>query len=268
MIRVSQLTKQYGEATALGGVTFEIPPGQVCGYLGPNGAGKSTTVKILTGTLTPSSGQAMVAGFDVCGQPLEVKKRIGYVPETGSIYQTLSVNEYLALVGALHHMDPAEIDRKGRTMLELFGIAQAANQRIDTLSKGMRQKVVIISAVLHDPEVLLFDEPLSGLDANAARTVRDLVRGLADQGKTILYCSHVLDVVERLCERVIILHKGQIVADGAPRDLMAANRRESLDHVFRELTAEADDAKIAAALVDAVRTERPDARRGVSNTQG
>jgi ABC-2 type transport system ATP-binding protein len=187
---------------------------------------------------------------------LEVKRRIGYVPETGAIYQTLSVHEYLALVGALHHLPPAEIDRKCRKMLDLFGIGQTSNQRIDTLSKGMRQKVVIISALLHDPEVLLFDEPLSGLDANAARTIRDLVRGLADQGKTILYCSHVLDVVERLCERVIILHQGQKVADGSPSELMAANQRGSLDHVFRELTASSEQEEVAAALLEAVQREK------------
>ncbi|MFN0055640.1 MAG: ABC transporter ATP-binding protein [Planctomycetales bacterium] len=253
MIRACQLGKRYGDKLALEGVSFEIAAGEVCGYLGPNGAGKSTTVKILTGTLAPTSGQASIGGFDVVTQPLEVKRRIGYVPETGAVYQTLSVEEYLALVGALHHLGPAEIADRGNRMLSLFGIAAAAQQRIDTLSKGMRQKVVIISALLHDPDVLLFDEPLSGLDANAALTIKDLVRGLADQGKAILYCSHVLDVVERLCDRVIILHEGRIVADGAPLDLMAGSQRQSLEHVFRELTSNQDQQQVGAALLDAVR---------------
>jgi ABC-2 type transport system ATP-binding protein len=255
MIRVEKLTKVYGDQTALDAVSFEIPAGQICGYLGPNGAGKSTTVRMLTGVMRPTSGKATVAGFDVLEQPLEVKKRIGYVPETGAIYQTLSVNEYLALVGALHHMEPAEIDERGRKMLQLFAIADSANKRIDTLSKGMRQKVVISAALLHDPDVLLFDEPLSGLDANAARTIKDLVRGLADRGKTVLYCSHMLDIVERLCDRVIILDKGQMVADGSPRELMSSTHRETLETVFRSLTSHEDQAEIAEALVNAVSTK-------------
>jgi ABC-2 type transport system ATP-binding protein len=253
MIRAEQLTKTYGEKSALAGVSFEIPAGQVCGYLGPNGAGKSTTVRMLTGTLSPTSGRVFVAGMDVAAQPLEVKRRIGYVPETGAIYQTLSVEEYLALVGALHHLEAGEVDDRGRRMLDLFGIGDTRHQRIDTLSKGTRQKVVITAALLHDPEVLLFDEPLSGLDANAARVIKDLVRGYADRGRTVLYCSHVLDVVERLCDRVLILHKGQIVADGSPAELMAGRQRQSLEHVFRELTSSPDEVALAAAFWDTVR---------------
>ncbi|MBP88799.1 MAG: ABC transporter [Planctomycetaceae bacterium] len=255
MIRVEELTKDYGDKTALDAVSFDIPAGQVCGYLGPNGAGKSTTVRMLTGVMRSTSGKAVVAGFDVAEEPLEVKKRIGYVPETGAIYQTLSVNEYLALVGALHHMEPAEIDERGRRMLQLFAIADSANKRIDTLSKGMRQKVVISAALLHDPDVLLFDEPLSGLDANAARTIKDVVRGLADRGKTVLYCSHMLDIVERLCDRVIILDQGKIVADGTPGELMNSSQRETLETVFRSLTSSEDQAEIAEAFVDAVSTK-------------
>lgn len=255
MIHVEQLTKDYGDTTALDHVSFEIPAGQICGYLGPNGAGKSTTVRMLTGVMRPTSGQATVAGFDVVEEPLEVKKRIGYVPETGAIYQTLSVNEYLALVGALHHLEPAEIDERARRMLELFAIADSANKRIDTLSKGMRQKVIISAALLHDPDVLLFDEPLSGLDANAARTIKDIVRGLADRGKTVLYCSHMLDIVERLCDRVIILDQGQIVADGTPGELMHSSKRETLETVFRSLTSSEDQAEIAEAFIDAVSTK-------------
>jgi len=262
MIRVEELTKVYGEQTALDAVSFDIPAGQICGYLGPNGAGKSTTVRMLTGVLRPTSGQAVVAGFDVTEEPLEVKKRIGYVPETGAIYQTLSVNEYLALVGALHHLEPSEIDERGRRMLQLFAIADSANSRIDTLSKGMRQKVVISAALLHDPDVLLLDEPLSGLDANAARTIKEVIRGLADRGKTVLYCSHMLDIVERLCDRVIILDRGKMVADGTPGELMNSAQRETLETVFRSLTSSEDQAEIAEAFVDAVSTKGQGGGRG------
>lgn len=267
MIRADRLTKLYGEKTALSDVSFEIPAGQICGYLGPNGAGKSTTIRMLTGTLTPTSGRVFVAGMDVALQPLEVKRRIGYVPETGTIYQTLSVEEYFALIGALHHIEPVEIDGRGRQMLELFGINDVRHQRINTLSKGTRQKVVIIAALLHEPEILLFDEPLSGLDANAARVIRDLLRGYADRGRTVLYCSHVLDVVERLCDRVLILHKGQIVADGSPHDLMAQRQRQSLEHVFRELTSNPDETALAAAFLDTVRRNRPSSTAPSASTK-
>ena len=252
-ITVQGLTKTYGATAALDSASFTVPPGQVCGYLGPNGAGKSTTVKILTGLLRPSGGTASVAGFDVVQQPLEVKKRIGYVPETGAVYSTLSANEYLAVVGALHEMPEELVAERSRRMLELFSIADAADRRLDTLSKGQRQKVVISAALLPDPEVILFDEPLSGLDANAARAVKDIVRGLADRGKTVLYCSHILDIVERLCERVIILNRGKIVADGATSELLGAGaRRETLENVFRNLTTSSEHENLAAAFVDVV----------------
>lgn len=249
MIEVERLTKTYNETEALRSISFSVPAGQVCGYLGPNGAGKSTTVKILTGVLRPSAGQATVAGFDVRQESLEVKKRIGYVPETGAVYSTLSANEYLALCGALHEMEPAEVGERSARMLELFQIKDAADRRLDTLSKGMRQKVVISAALLHDPEVVLFDEPLSGLDANAALLIKDIVRGLAERGKTVLYCSHILDVVERLCERVIILDKGVIVADGMTAELLSASRRGTLETLFRSLTATEDNRDLVKAFL-------------------
>lgn len=255
MINVQRLTKTYGVTEALRDVSFTVPAGQVCGYLGPNGAGKSTTVKILTGTLKPTSGSASVAGFDVVAQPLEVKRRIGYVPETGTVYSGLSANEYLALVGALHEMEPAEVAERTARMLELFQISDAADRRLDTLSKGMRQKVVISAALLHDPEIVLFDEPLSGLDANAAWMIKDIVRGLADRGKTVLYCSHILDVVERLCERVIILDRGSIVADGMTSELLSTSKRGTLETLFRSLTASEDQQELVGVFLGSFKNE-------------
>ena len=253
MIEVQSLTRTFdGGVEALKGVSFRIQPGEVCGYLGPNGAGKSTTVKILTATLPPTAGKALVAGFDVQASPLEVKRRIGYVPETGALYPMLSANEYLALVGALHEMPPDETAERGGKMLEMFGIVDVADRRLDTLSKGQRQRVVISSALIADPDVILFDEPLSGLDANAALLVKDIVRGLAERGKTVLYCSHVLDIVERLCERVIILNRGQIVADGKTAELIGGKQRGSLELVFRELTRSQKDDGLAAEFVSMV----------------
>ena len=252
MIQVEELVKTYGETEALRQVSFSVPAGQICGYLGPNGAGKSTTVKILAGVLPPTAGRAMVAGFDVRQEPLEVKRRIGYVPETGAVYPTLSPNEYLALVGVLHDMSPREVAERSKRMLSLLKIDGVADRRLDTLSKGMRQKVVISAALLHDPDVVLFDEPLSGLDANAAVMIKDIVRGLAERGKAILYCSHMLDVVERLCERVIILNQGEILADGATAELIGSGKRGTLETVFRSLTTAEDHAELAGAFLDAI----------------
>lgn len=256
MIQVKDLTKTYSETAALRSVSFTVPTGQVCGYLGPNGAGKSTTVKILTGVLRPTSGVATVAGFDVAHESLEVKRRIGYVPETGSVYSTLSANEYLALVGALHDMENEEVAERSARMLEMFQIRDVSDRRLDTLSKGMRQKVVIAAALLHDPEVVLFDEPLSGLDANAALMIKDIVRGLADRGKTVLYCSHILDVVERLCERVIILDKGKIVADGMTSELLSTSKRGTLETLFRSLTVSADHQELVGAFLGTINSGR------------
>ncbi|HUQ32251.1 MAG TPA: ABC transporter ATP-binding protein [Pyrinomonadaceae bacterium] len=268
MINVRQLIKTYNETEALRSISFSVPAGQVCGLLGPNGAGKSTTVKILTGALRPTSGEASVAGFDCVHDSLEVKKRIGYVPETGTVYSTLSAHEYLALCGALHEMEPEDVAERSRRMLELFQIKEAADRRLDTLSKGMRQKVVISAALLHDPEVVLFDEPLSGLDANAALLIKDIVRGLADRGKTILYCSHILDVVERLCERVIILDRGEIVADGMTAELLSTSRRDTLETLFRSLTATEDNKELVGAFLGSLGTERADREVEVAQLDG
>jgi len=252
MISVERLTKTYGEINALDSVTFTVEPGRICGYLGPNGAGKTTTVRILTGVLRQTSGRAVVCGFDVGERPLEVKRRIGYVPETGAIYSTLSSNEFLTLIGTFHEMPPELLAVRSKQMLEFFDIEKVADHRIDTLSKGMRQKVIITAALLHDPDVILLDEPLAGLDANAARMIKDILKGLADRGKTILFCSHMLDVVERLCDRVIILDEGSIVADGNPKDLMTSEKTDTLEKVFIKLTGMGDYSELAQALIETV----------------
>lgn len=253
MISVKNLVKEYGDLTALGGVTFDVAPGNICAYLGPNGAGKSTTVKILTGVMPPSAGSAQICGFDVQDDPIAVKRRIGYVPENAHLYPTLSVSEYFALVGTFHQIQPDDIAERGSRMLELFDIAKAQNQRISTLSKGMRQKVLITGALIHDPDVLLFDEPLSGLDANATQTVKEIVREMANRGKTVLYCSHMLDVVERLCDRVIILTAGKVVVDNPPGDVIRDAKTETLEQAFRKLTGGKDFDRKASEFADVVK---------------
>lgn len=255
MISVKNLQKEYGDSVAVRNVSFDVIPGQICAYLGPNGAGKSTTVKVLTGVLQPSSGSAVVAGFNVQDDPIEVKRRIGYVPENANLYPTLSVAEYFALVGTFHQLEPATVAERGQRMLELFDIPKALNQRISTLSKGMKQKVLITGALIHDPEVLLFDEPLSGLDANATQSVKKIVREVADRGKTVLYCSHMLDIVERLCDRVIILNSGEMVANETPSELIKQTKSDSLEQAFRKLTGGDDLEKKASDFADVVRSK-------------
>jgi len=252
MIQVDGLQKQYGDQDVLNGISFQVFPGEICAFLGPNGAGKSTTVKILTGTLNPTAGKVCVGGFDVSLEPIEVKKRIGYVPENAYLYSTLSVQEYLALVGTFHKIPSATIAERSNKMLELFEISAAMNQRIGTLSKGMRQKVLITGALIHDPEVLLFDEPLSGLDANATQVVKEVITEMASRGKTILYCSHLLDIVERLCSRAIVIAGGKIIAGGTPKEVMKLTGTETLERAFQHLTGGHDHQQEVAAIADVV----------------
>lgn len=240
MIRLDALTRRFGDLTAVDAVTLSIPPGQICGYLGPNGAGKTTTVKMLTGLMPPSGGTATVAGFDVAARPLEVKRRIGVVPESGALYQSLTPQEYLGFVGRLHHLDDALLDARITEFLDFFQLTDHRRERMTSFSKGMRQKVVIAAALLHDPDVLFLDEPLNGLDANAALLLKRLLQNLAKEGKTIFYCSHILDVVENLCDRVVILSQGRVVADGSVGELKAMTQRPSLEAVFSALTQSGD----------------------------
>jgi ABC-2 type transport system ATP-binding protein len=236
VIETVELTKHFAEKVAVERLSFRAEPGEILGFLGPNGAGKSTTVKILTGMIKPLSGRASVAGFDVVADPIQVKRRIGYVPESGAIYETLTADEYLELVGALHHLDPAVARVRAGELLEFFDLAGDRARRVGQFSKGMKQKVLIAAALLHRPEVLFFDEPLNGLDANAALQVKEVLRGLAAQGRTILFCSHILDVVERMCTRILIIDRGRKLAEGTARDLMEATGSETLDVAFGRLT--------------------------------
>jgi ABC-2 type transport system ATP-binding protein len=265
VIEVRELAKHYGPAEALRGISFTLRPGEATGYLGPNGAGKSTTVKILAGLLRPDAGSVRVCGFDLAEQPLEVKRRIGYVPESAALYDTLTPNEYLSLVAELYHLDRATAAERIWKLLKAFEVLEAADRQIETLSKGMRQKVLLVSALLHDPDVLLLDEPLNGLDVNAALTFRRLLEGLIARGKTVLFCSHILEVVERLCTRVLILDKGRVVADDSTANLLAGHPDGTLAAVFQELTRAGQAEEWVKGLLDGLHrttpvTERPGPR--------
>ena len=239
MIRLHKLAKRFGSFEAVRGIDLEIPSGQLVGLLGPNGAGKSTTLKMLTGTLVPTSGTAEIDGFDVAKDPLAVKKILGYVPETGAVFEALTGREYLELVAALHGIPENEVDARIERFLSFFDLsaADARSAPLSTFSKGMRQKIVITAALLHNPRVVFFDEPLNGLDANAALLFKTLVTNLAKEGKTVVWCSHILDVVEKICERVVIVHQGRVLEDGTVPAILERHKAASLEQAFNLLTS-------------------------------
>lgn len=239
-IRVNSLHFTYGSAEVLHGLSFTVRRGEVTGLLGPNGAGKSTTLRILIGILEASSGTVEVEGLSLPAQAFEVKQRVGYVPEAAELYDTLSAQEFLELCGRLHNLDEVLLQRRIEAMLDGLGLLDERLQQLNTYSKGMRQKVLLASALVHDPDVVVLDEPLSGLDADAAVLVKRLLSALAAQGKTVLYSSHVLEVVERVCARVLILDHGTLIADGSPSALMTSTHEQTLEDVFRRVT-QADD---------------------------
>jgi len=252
MIEVVNLTKQYDGVLAVDHISFTIAQGEIVGYLGPNGAGKSTTVKMLTGILRPTEGSIAIDGLDLLKDPIEVKRRIGYVPETGGLYESLTAYEYLHLVGRLYHLPEEVLDHRVEEFLKLFGLQSFMHERLSSYSKGMKQKVLISAALLHNPKVLFLDEPLTGLDAHSALLLKELLRRLAAEGKTIFYCSHILDVVERTCTRVIIIHKGRIVADGTVEQLKELTRQGTLEDVFKQLTYSSDIEELAQAFARSI----------------
>jgi len=238
MIVVNQLTKRFGAQTAVDALSFEIPAGQIVGFLGPNGAGKSTTLKMLTGMLEPTSGTATICGFDLQSQPVEVKRHVGFVPESGAVFESLTGLEYLEMVAALYGIPSNAARARIKQFIAFFDLSFATltDKLLGAYSKGMKRKVVITSALLHNPPVVFFDEPLDGLDANAAVGFKALIQTLAREGKTIVYSSHILDVVERVCHRVIIIDKGKLLLDGKPDELVAEHNSGTLEKLFTQLT--------------------------------
>lgn len=252
MIETAGLTRTFGNKVAVDSLDMRVEPGEIVGFLGPNGAGKTTTVKILTCMIRPTRGSARVAGFDVTEDPMEVKRRVGYVPEAGALYETLTAGEYLGMVADLRGIERAHADRKVRELLGLFGILAARNQRLAEYSKGMRQKVLITAALIGNPKVLFLDEPLNGLDANAALIMKGLLRELASRGRTILFCSHILEVVERICTRIIIINQGSAITEGSPAAIAAATDTSSLEAAFAHLTGSRDASEVTRDLLSAL----------------
>jgi ABC-2 type transport system ATP-binding protein len=248
MLEALNLTKTFVGPPAVDSVSFTIRPGEILGYLGPNGAGKSTTVKMLTGLIEPSQGQIFFRGHTVYDNFTAFQRRIGYVPEEPFLYPHLSGREYLQLVGRLRGMPRPFLEFKMDEFLRLFGLWTDRHTPLSSYSKGMRQKILLSAALLHDPEILILDEPFSGLDVTSALMLRRLLRVLADQGKMILYSSHVLEVVEKVCSNVLILRKGEVIAYDSISRLQELMSQPSLEGVFSQL-AEVEDGDIVAQRV-------------------
>lgn len=244
MIEATGLTKHYalGQTEfieALRGVSFRVEPGEIVGYLGPNGAGKSTTVGILTGLLPATAGEARIGGHDVRREPLAAKRLVGLVPETGAVYEALSPLEYLRFVGQLYELEPTDIHQRAGELLEYLELdSRAWSRRMSGFSKGMKQRVVIVAALLHRPKVILLDEPLNGLDVGATVKMKQLIAREAAAGAAILYCSHLLDVVERVCSRIILLSRGVVRVDGSLSAVLARYPGKTLEEVFQALTTD------------------------------
>jgi ABC-2 type transport system ATP-binding protein len=253
MLEVVNVTKHYGALAAVRGVSFTARPGEVLGYLGPNGSGKSTTVNMVAGLLEPSDGEIRVDGENIHRDILGHRRRIGYVPESPDLYSYLTGPEYLTLVGQLRQMEPGVLSEKIERFLRLFGICDARHARLSTYSKGMRQKILIAAGLLHDPEIVLLDEPSSGLDVGTTLVLRHLIRALAARGKIILYSSHILEMVEQVCSSVVILREGRVVASDRVDRLRTLLRQPSLEGVFTQLAGQDNPEQVAGELIAAMR---------------
>jgi ABC-2 type transport system ATP-binding protein len=248
MISVQNVRVALDGTEVLHGVTFSVGRGQVAGYVGPNGAGKTTTMRLLTGALRADSGEVVVAGVNVAADPTEAKRRFGYVPEHGNLFESFTPDEYLAFVGRMHGLDEECLLQRSDALLRFWGLDTTARQPMTGFSKGMKQKVLIAAALVHDPAVLLLDEPLNGLDAHAVLQTRALLRALAGAGRTVFYSSHLLDAVERVVDHVVVLREGRVVRAGAPADIVAGAGSDSLEEAFAMLT-ETSDAEVQAATL-------------------
>lgn len=253
MLEIQGLYKSYRGIPAVEDVSFRVGMGEIVGFLGPNGAGKSTTVKIVTGMLQPNRGRVLIDGKDIRDNMLAFRKVLGYVPEEAHLYTYLSGLEYLQLVGRLRGIGERALNTKATQLLRLLSLDSWQHSPISSYSKGMRQRVLIAAALLHDPHLLIFDEPLSGLDVISARLFKDLMEKLAAEGKAILYISHVLETVEQVCNRVIVIAKGRVLANAHPNELVRMMDLPNLECVFAQLVQQKDTREIAAQMIEAMK---------------
>jgi ABC-2 type transport system ATP-binding protein len=253
MLELKGITKKYHYFPAVKDASFTVKPSEILGYLGPNGAGKTTTIKILAGLLAPTEGQVFYMGQNVQKDIYDYKKHIGYVPEQSDIYPHLTAYEYLLMVGRLRHIKEKPLKNKIVAFMTLLDLDKDMDSTISSYSKGMIQKVLIASALLHNPDIILLDEPLSGLDVSTSLVIKDLLKKLAQDGKIIIYSSHILEVVEKICSRVVILHKGNIVADDSVFNLSELMKLPSLEEIFNQLVVQTDTDKTSDQMIEVMK---------------
>lgn len=254
MLEAQRLTRRYATTLAVDRVSFTVGPGEILGYLGPNGSGKSTTINMVVGLLEPTSGSISLCGHELGSDPERYKQQIGYVPEEPHLYTHLTAPEYLTLVGLLRGLPQRPLEGKVERLLRLFDLWDSRYQSMSGFSKGMRQRVLLSAALLHGPQLLVLDEPFSGLDVNAALLFKQLLRLFVADRRMILFSSHRLDVVEQLCSSVVILRDGQVVAQGPTADIRASMTSSSLEEVFAQITGHDDGSRVAANIMDVVCT--------------
>lgn len=255
ILELKDLKMNFGEKEVLKGINLKVESGSIIGYIGPNGAGKSTTVKLILGLVTGYSGEIRVMGTDIATGDESYKKKIGYVPEVPEIYDSLTGKEYLTFIAQIYGFDYDKADEKALKLMEVLGISESYNSRISSYSKGMKQKLILISSLLHNPDILFLDEPLSGLDANSVMIIKEILSHLAKEGKTIFYSSHIMEVVEKISDRIVLINNGEIVADGNFDELKNSFKESSLESIFNEVTGFHQYKELADKFISIVKEE-------------
>jgi ABC-2 type transport system ATP-binding protein len=249
LIETIHVMKSYGDKTAVSDVNISVNAGEIFGFLGPNGAGKTTTIKMIAGLLRPTSGTVRVGGYDVISQPVQAKAACGYVPDEPNLYAKLTGRELLRFVSDLYGLDSAQSARRSEELLRLFGLVDAADETTDSYSHGMKQKTSLAAALVHDPKVLILDEPTVGLDPKSARLIKDLLRQMAERGAAVMLSTHILEIAQNMCDRIAIINQGKVIASGTMDELRQLGQGESsLEDIFLSLTGGAEYAEIAEVL--------------------
>jgi ABC-2 type transport system ATP-binding protein len=249
LLETRDLTRTFGDFVAVDGVSITLMPGEIVAFLGPNGAGKTTTLKMITGLLQPTRGSIRVNGYDLASQPIEAKAQFGYVPDSPDLYEKLTAVEYLRFMGQLYRVPRDLVEKRIRDFLAMFGLTDSAGGRLEGFSHGMQQKVAVSGALIHEPKLLYMDEPTVGLDPKSARLLKDILYRLRDEGTSILFSTHILEIAQTLANRILIINHGRIIAQGTMEELRSGrDADESLEDIFLEVTGGADVAEVAAEL--------------------
>jgi len=248
LIKTTSLVKRFGDKLAVNSVNLDVRGGEIFGFLGPNGAGKTTTIKMICGLLRPTAGSASVGGFDIQQQPIAAKSILGYVPDEPMLYEKLSAREFLGFVADLYNVPLQQAEHRAEELLKLLDLTNDADNLIEGFSHGMRQKTAIAGALMHDPRVLVLDEPTVGLDPKSARFIKDILRQLAERGAAVFLSTHILEIAERMCDRIGIIDHGNLIAVGTVEELRAGRADQSLEDIFLSLTGGAEYAEIAQVL--------------------